>query len=93
MLHRPTISLARILLVAAAAPALSCDDESSRNACDEYVAYMCDCHEADFDCAQLENTYANPDSADLDSCRIALEDQESTDAGDPGFACSETGVR
>ena len=88
MPHRTPISPARVLLLAALGAPLSCDDASATNACDAYVAYMCDCHALDFDCGQLENTYANPDSADLDSCRLALDDQEAADAADSGFTCS-----
>ena len=93
MLHNTPISLASALRVACLGLVLSCDDESSRNACDQYVAYMCDCHPSDYDCGQLENTYANPDSADLDACRIALEDQEAADAEASDFACGAEATR
>ncbi len=89
---RTLISPARVLCLAGLSLVLSCDDAASTNACDAYVAYMCDCHAADYSCDQLENTYANPDSADLDSCRIALDTQEETDAKDTGFACSGAGA-
>lgn len=80
------ISLTRGFLVLALGLSVSCDDSAS-NACDDYVDYMCECHSADYDCGQLQNTYADPDSSDLDSCQIALEDQEAEDAENPDFVC------
>ena len=76
------IALTRSLAVLGVALSVSCDDASQTDACDRYVEYMCDCHNDEYDCEQLRNTYADPDSATLDECAIALEDQEELDAGD-----------
>ena len=77
----PTRSLpaAALLLLAAA-----CEP----NPCDDYVDYMCDCHdgEAGVDCETLENTYANADVDLQDECAIALEDQQDEDAAN-GVEC------
>jgi len=61
------------------------------NPCNDYVDYMCACHEGDtgVDCADLQNTYANADSALQDSCAIALDDQQATD-DENGLVCDVT---
>lgn len=57
--------------------------------CGRYVDYMCVCHaeEEGFDCATLQDEYANADSQDLqDACAIQLADQQDVDA-EAGEAC------
>lgn len=92
MTRFPSISLAlssaALALTAALLP--GCDDSSS-NSCDEYVDYMCDCHSAEYDCQDLRNTYADPDSELQDECALSLEDQEDQDAED-GAVCGDTGT-
>lgn len=80
----------RILAVAATlAMTVGCEP----NPCDDYVDYMCDCHdgEAGVDCETLENTYANADAELQDECSIALEDQQDEDALN-GVECDAGGA-
>jgi len=53
--------------------AAGCMDES----CDEYVDYLCTCHEDDpeFDCEVLQATYENADAATQEDCALALDAQ------------------
>ena len=57
--------------------------------CDDYVAYMCDCHanDPDVDCAALQNTYKNAQPAVQNSCDQALTDQQDRDAT-TGYTCA-----
>ena len=50
--------------------------------CDEYTAYMCDCHDGDPlypSCEELEATYADADLSVQDECVLALEAQQELD--------------
>lgn len=61
----------------------ACDDT---NACDEYVAYVCDCGTQD-ECDEVTNIYADPDQSLIDECAIALDDEIDAD-NEAGEACS-----
>lgn len=76
MHHRRAIIATGLLLL------LGCEPDP----CLDYVDYMCECHAAEVDCAQLENSYENADADLQDQCAIALEDQQSEDA-DAGLEC------
>ncbi len=62
---------------------VACDEPV--NPCDDYVAYMCDCH-AEVDCAELTATYADASPSVQDQCTVALEDQQDQDDVD-GLVC------
>lgn len=50
--------------------------------CDEYTAYMCDCHDGNPlypSCEELEATYADADLTVQDECVLALEAQREAD--------------
>jgi len=53
--------------------------------CDDYVDYLCTCHEDDpqYDCAVLETSYLDAEPELQDQCAIDLADvqQEDEDAG------------
>ena len=60
--------------------------------CDEYTAYMCDCHDGDPlypSCEELEATYADADLTVQDECILALEAQQEADA-QLGIECGST---
>ena len=63
----------------------ACDDT---NACDEYVAYVCDCGTQD-ECDEVTNIYSDPDQSLIDECAIALDDEVSAD-NEAGEACSSS---
>jgi hypothetical protein len=54
----------------------ACDEPV--NACDDYVAYMCDCH-PEVDCGEITATYADAEPSVQDQCVVALEDQQDDD--------------
>lgn len=56
--------------------------------CDEYVDYICVCHEDDpeFDCGALSETFADADPALQDECALNLQDQQDEDQQD-GLEC------
>ena len=58
---------------------IACGDKGS--SCDEYVDYVCSCHEdnPDYDCADLANIYADPDAGMLLECSSNLEAQKVID--------------
>lgn len=61
--------------------------ETLENACDEYAAYMCDCH--DLTQAQCDELYAIANTADieiLDTCDFDLAQQKAEDEAN-GFIC------
>ena len=90
-MKHPTIPFLRSILALGLLTAVSCDDAGSTNSCDKYVDYMCDCHSDEYDCAQLETTYAYLDSSLQHECAISLEDQEDEDGSNPDFSCGDTG--
>jgi len=49
--------------------------------CDDYVDYMCACHDADdeFSCADLEQTLSEADPDVQSQCAIDLSDQQDAD--------------
>ena len=60
--------------------------------CDEYTAYMCDCHDGDPlypSCDELEATYADADLTVQDECLLALEAQQEAD-DQLGVECGTT---
>ena len=69
-----------LLLILALATAPGCMDES----CDDYVDYLCTCHEDDpeYDCEALRATYENADAATQEDCALALDEQQAQDAKD-----------
>jgi len=73
-------------LLAALLAAGGCLDEDG-GPCDDYVAYMCDCHGDTEDCDQLEATYADADQDLHDECAISLDDQQTED-DETGHACT-----
>ncbi len=56
--------------------------------CDEYVDYLCTCHEddPDYDCEALSNTYTEADPGLQDQCAIALSDVQDED-DEEGLEC------
>lgn len=78
---RSLAALAPILLLVA------CGDETDQP-CDDYVAYMCDCHGDTEDCDQLSATYDGADQDLQDECAIALDDQQADDDSS-GHACTD----
>ena len=65
----------RTWLILAGLALTACDDT---NPCDEYVAYICDCHPDD-DCSSLSNTYDGADTELQDECALALDEQLNSD--------------
>ena len=55
---------------------VACDEPV--NTCDDYVAYMCDCH-PEVDCDELTATYVGATQTVQDQCVVALEDQRDED--------------
>jgi hypothetical protein len=57
--------------------------------CDDYVDYLCSCHEGDpkFDCASLETVYADADPDVQDQCALDLDEQKQKDETE-GFLCA-----
>jgi len=76
-------------LLAALLAATGCLDDAS-DPCDEYVAYMCDCHGDTEDCDQLASTYAGADQDLQDECAISLDDQQTEDE-EIGHTCTSGG--
>ena len=72
------------LLPLAALSLAACEDTGGP--CDDYVAYMCDCHEDDAGCSELATIYDSPDADLQDECVIALDEQEAAD-DEAGFTC------
>lgn len=60
--------------------------------CDDYVDYMCSCHDSEegFDCAELTEIYVDAEPNVQDQCAIDLGDQKQTDE-DEGVEC-ETAI-
>ena len=82
--------LLALALPAAAFAALGCEVE---NLCDEYVAYMCECHDGDVDlngdavqCSEYETVYQDADAELQTYCEDALDAQIAYDA-EEGFEC------
>lgn len=65
---------------------LACDEMEP---CDDYIDYMCACHETeqDFSCADLEQTLSAADPDVQSQCAIDLNDQQDEDDLD-GLECS-----
>ena len=59
---------------------IACEDKLS-SSCDDYVDYICSCHEenSDYDCADLANMYADPDMTMLLECSNNLDSQRYID--------------
>ena len=57
--------------------------------CDDYVDYMCSCHDADTgaSCEDLQDTYAGADPDVQDECSVLLGEQEDEDQAN-GETCS-----
>jgi len=68
--------------------ALSTGCIEEKNYCDEYVDYMCDCHEddPDYDCAAQQAIYADADFEQQQECSISLDEQIQQDQDD-GLDC------
>ena len=62
---------------------VACDEPV--NVCDDYVAYMCDCHD-EVDCDAITATYADASASVQDQCTVELEDQQDTDEA-AGLVC------
>lgn len=56
--------------------------------CDNYVDYLCVCHEDDpeFDCEALKSTLSNADPETQDECAVLLSEQQDEDE-DEGLEC------
>lgn len=65
-------------LLAAMLSIPACLDENA-GPCQDYVAYMCDCHGDTEDCGQLRATYDGADQNLQDECAIALDAQQAQD--------------
>jgi len=59
------------------------------NPCDDYVDYICACHQDDpsFDCATLQTTYADAPPDLQDECAVQLDDQQAVDS-EAGLDCA-----
>jgi len=82
--------VSHIRFVAALAPALllgACLDEGDQP-CDDYVAYMCECHGDTENCTQLTATYDDADQDLQDECAIALDAQQADDESS-GHVCTD----
>ena len=82
--------VSHIRFVATLAPALllgACLDEGDQP-CDDYVAYMCECHGDTEDCTQLTATYEGADQDLQDECAIALDAQQADDETS-GHVCTD----
>jgi len=57
--------------------------------CDEYVDYMCACHEEDsgVSCEDLQDTYTGADPDVQDECGVLLNEREAEDQ-EAGETCS-----
>ena len=88
-MHLSTRSVPARWLIALALPlmAVGCGDDP----CDEYVAYVCDCHPDDptFDCDEFRKTYEGANGDLQDECAIALDEQETADETE-GHTCGES---
>lgn len=73
-------------IVPAALLALSLSGCDETNACDEYIAYVCDCGTQE-ECDEVSNIYAEPDINLMDECAIALDGELDAD-NEAGEACS-----
>ena len=56
--------------------ALGCDELEP---CDDYVDYMCACHDVELSCADLEQTLSEADPDVQSQCAIDLADQRDDD--------------
>jgi len=79
-----------IALPAAAAAILGCEVE---NLCDDYVNYMCDCHDGDVDlngdpveCSEYQTVYEDADADQQVYCEDAMDAQIDFDAVE-GYEC------
>ena len=56
--------------------------------CDDYVDYMCACHQDDpaYDCEAIQTVYAEAGPDLQDECAIQLDDQQATDSA-AGVEC------
>lgn len=79
MLRLMLAAVAAILVLAACEPTQPCDD---------YVAYMCECHadEEGFDCAELQRIYGDAEPAVQSECTTLLDEQQEEDA-EAGLDC------
>ena len=57
-------------------------EETLNSSCDEYIDYICSCHEdnPDYDCGDLANIYSDPDSEQIAECDLALDEQKELDS-------------
>ena len=62
---------------------LACEDITTNtgNQCEEYVDYICSCHDTnpDYDCNELSNIYSDPTSDQISECALALDEQRELD--------------
>lgn len=69
----------RLFIVAAALFTMgsACQEEP----CQDYVDYICDCHDGEegFDCEELRTTLADADQDVQDQCALDLSDQQQED--------------
>jgi hypothetical protein len=65
---------------------LGCEPE---NPCDDYVDYMCSCHDGEegVDCDELGLTYTGADPDVQDECAVLLDEQQQAD-DDAGVTCA-----
>ena len=61
--------------------------------CDEYVAYMCDCHpeHAEEQCEELQTTYEDASADIQDECAYSLDEQQAED-DEEGHTCGDAEV-
>ena len=62
-------------------PLLIACEGKLNNSCDEYVDYICSCHDSnpDYNCTDLANIYSDPDSEELLECSSSLDEQRALD--------------
>ena len=63
----------------------ACEDViKTTTACDDYVDYICSCHDdnADYDCSTLDSIYADPTTEQISECSVSLDEQMALDAED-----------
>jgi hypothetical protein len=75
-----------LIMSAVLCSALACDEMEP---CEDYIDYMCACHEAeaDFSCAELEQTLSEAEPDVQSQCAIDLVDQQDEDEVD-GLECA-----
>jgi hypothetical protein len=67
---------------------------SSDEPCQDYIDYMCDCHDGEegFSCKELEDVYGDADQEVQDECAIAHDEEKEADKEDDICGGGSTGT-